>query len=98
MLKRGLCVILIVLLLPTHAVLAESKNDKAYNAVTNVLFDYDGSFQYTTFKVRRGHVDVIFAENTPDTLFVEIVAKLKKHPDIRGVLASKGGRSCALFR
>jgi len=36
--------------------------------------------------------------NMPDALFVEIVRKLKKHPHIRSVLASKGGRACALFR
>lgn len=90
--------VIVALLVPLQ-LLAESKYDKAHTAVNHVLFDYDGSFEYTTFKVRRsGHVDITFAVNMPDILYVEIVTKLKKHPDIRSVLASKGGRSCALFR
>jgi len=97
--KQSLVIILVLVLFPMQVMFAESGNDKAYTAVTHVLFDYDVSFEYTTFKVRRrGHVDITFAENTPDNLFVEIVRKLKKHPDIKSVLASKGGSSCARFR
>jgi len=71
---------------------------KAESAVSNVLFDFDGSFEYSSYVVKEdGHVELIFAENMPDQLYEDILTKLKNHPDISSVLASKGGPICKLW-
>jgi len=72
--------------------------DKADAAVANTLFEYDGSEEYATYKANDdGSVDLIFASNTPDNLYEDILTQLQNHPDIRSVLASKGGPACKLF-
>ena len=71
---------------------------KADSAVANILFEYDGSEEYATYKVNEdGSVDLIFARNAPDSLYDEILTKLQDNPEINGVLASKGGPACKLF-
>jgi len=44
-----------------------------------------------------GFLDITFARNTPDVLYSEILNKLQKHPDIKGVLAGKSGTSCSVL-
>ena len=71
---------------------------RADAAVANILFDYDGSFEFASYKVSEsGFVDITFANNTPDALYGEILDKLEEHPDIDGVLSGKGGPTCDLF-
>jgi len=72
--------------------------DKADAAVANILFEYDGSEEFATYKANEdGSVDLIFARNTPDQLYEDILTKLQNHPHIRSVLASKGGPACRIF-
>lgn len=72
--------------------------DKADSAVANVLFEYDGSEEYASYKANEdGSVDLIFARNTPDNLYEDILTKLQNHPHITSVLASKGGPACKVF-
>ena len=71
---------------------------KADSAVANTLFEYDGSEEYATYKANDdGSVDLVFAVNTPDNLYEEILTRLQNHPHITSVLASKGGPACKLF-
>lgn len=77
---------------------AEEHQQLADSAVANVFFDYDGSFEFASYKVDpKGFVDITFARNTPDSLYSEILNKLENHPDIDGVLAGKNGPTCSLF-
>ncbi|MDR9437857.1 MAG: hypothetical protein RI563_13325 [Thiohalophilus sp.] len=85
-------------LLLAQPALAEDRLQKADSAVANVLFDYDGSFEFASYKVdENGFVDITFASNTPDALYGEILDRLQNHPDISSVLAGKGGPTCSLF-
>lgn len=78
--------------------MAEGVLLKADAAVANILFEYDGSEEYATYKVNDdGSVDLIFASNTPDSLYEDILTQLQNHPHITSVLASKGGPICKLF-
>ena len=71
---------------------------KADEAVANILFEYDGSEEFASYKANEdGSVDLVFARNTPDDLYEEILTRLQKHPHINSVLASKGGPACKLF-
>jgi len=86
--------LLLNLSLPIHA----DELGKADSAVANLLFEYDGSEEYATYKANEdGSVDLIFASNTPDDLYEDILTKLQNHPDITSVLASKGGPACKAF-
>jgi len=79
---------------PLHA----DELEKADAAVAHTLFEYDGSEEYATYKANEdGSVDLIFASNTPDNLYEDILTKLQNHPDITSVLASKGGPACKAF-
>ena len=72
--------------------------DKADAAVANILFEYDGSEEYASYKANEdGSVDLIFANNTPDDLYEDIITKLQNHPHITSVLASQGGPACKAF-
>jgi len=82
----------------TWTTLHADELDKADSAVANTLFEYDGSEEFATYKANEdGSVDLIFASNTPDDLYEEILTKLQNHPDISSVLASQGGPACRLF-
>jgi hypothetical protein len=71
---------------------------KADAAVSDILFGFDGSEEYATYRANDdGSVDLVFARNTPDELYDKILTELQSHPDIRSVLASKGGPACKLF-
>lgn len=70
---------------------------KATSAVTEVIFDYNAE-EFVTYNVRdNGYLDITFARNTPDPVYNEMLEKLRKHPDIKGVLAGKGGPACSRF-
>ena len=72
--------------------------EKADAAVANILFEYDGSNEFASYRISEdGFVDIVFARNTPDKLYSEILNRLQNHPDIRDVLAGKGGPVCRLF-
>ncbi len=76
---------------------AADAESKANEAVAVVLFDEEAD-DFTSYRVSpKGFVDVTFARNTPDAVYSEIVAKLKAHPDITGVLAGKTGPLCGRF-
>lgn len=78
-------------------VLAEDALSKTNAAVTSVLFEYDAD-EFASYGVRDdGFLDITFARNTPDALYSEILNKLQNHPDIKGVLAGRGGPSCPRF-
>ncbi len=88
---------LAVLLLITPVAFADALT-KADEAVTTILFEYDGSEEFASYKVDEdGSVDVVFASNTPESLYDEIVTRLQNHPDVRSVLAGRGGPVCKLF-
>lgn len=92
----SIILIFLALSAPTSP-LAESELDKASVAVTGILFEH-GADEFTTYIIKEdGSVDITFARNTPDAVYGEILNKLQSHPDIKGVLAGKGGPSCALF-
>ena len=68
---------------------------KADLAVANILFDFDGSDQFATYRINdEGFVDIVFASNMPDKVYGELLTRLQNHPDITGVLAGKGGPVC----
>jgi len=70
----------------------------AENAVSAVLWEYEDSFEFVHYSINdSGFVDMTFASDTPDDLYVEIITKLNRHPDIDGVLAGKNGSACGLW-
>ena len=88
----------LALLIGSAPVFANESEAKASEAVANVLFDFDGSNEFVSYFVRPdGFVDAVFARNTPEPLYIEVVAKLRAHPDIKGVLAGRGGPVCSRF-
>ena len=77
--------------------LAEDAPEKTSAAVTNILFEYDAD-EFASYRIRdSGFLDITFARNTPDALYSEMLNKLKKHPDIKGVLAGREGPTCSRF-
>lgn len=90
-------ILLTVMLLLSFVALADELG-KADEAVANILFEYDGSEEYATYKASEdGSVDLVFASNMPDSLYEEILTRLQNHPDISSVLAGRGGPVCKLF-
>lgn len=95
---RYLCAVLIFVgAVGSRLALADDALSKTNAAVTDVLFEYDAD-EFASYAIRNdGFLDITFARNTPDALYSEILNKLQKHPDIKGVLAGKGGPSCSRF-
>ena len=88
----------LALLIGGAPVFANESEAKASEAIANVLFDFDGSNEFVSYIVRPdGFVDAVFARNTPEPLYTDVVAKLRAHPDIKGVLAGRGGPTCSRF-
>lgn len=88
----------LALLIGSALALANEIESKASEAVANVLFDFDGSNEFVSYRVREdGFVDAVFARNTPEALYSEVVEKLRANPDIKGVLAGRGGPVCSRF-
>lgn len=70
----------------------------ADSAVAEILFEFDGSEMYASYAVGEdGFVDITFARNIPDDLYIEILHRLKDDERISGVLAGTSGPSCRLF-
>ena len=68
---------------------------KADLAVANILFDFDGSDQFASYRVNDdGFVDIVFESNMPDKIYGDLLTRLQNHPDINGVLSGKGGPAC----
>lgn len=85
-------------LLLAGSAFAEDALSRADSAVANILFEYEGSEAFASYTVSdSGFVDIVFANNTPNVLYSEILYKLKNHPDIDGVLAGKTGPICSVF-
>jgi hypothetical protein len=75
----------------------EDALSKATSAVTAVIFDHNAE-EFVTYNVRdNGYLDITFARNTPDSIYNEMLEKLRSHPDIKSVLAGKGGPACSRF-
>jgi hypothetical protein len=86
------------LVLFSNSGIAEDAVSRADYAVANILFEYDGSEAFASYTVNdNGFIDIVFANNFPDTLYSEILNKLKNHPDIDGILAGKTGPICSVF-
>lgn len=76
---------------------AQDAAARAEQAVADILFDANAD-DFTTYRVSaHGFVDINFARNTPDPIYSDLLAKLKSHPDIRGVLAGKSLAPCKRF-
>lgn len=96
---RTLIISTVLLVLPTVTTALADELGKADAAVANILFDYDGAQEFASYRVNEdGFVDIIFARNTPDALYSEVLNRLQNHPDIDGVLSGKGGPVCKLFK
>ena len=76
---------------------ADDAQSKAESAVANILFEYDFGSEFASYRVNdNGFVDLIMARNTPDDIYAQILTRMKNHPDIDGVLASKTGPACKI--
>ena len=70
----------------------------ADSAVANILFEYDGSSEFASYRVNEsGFVDITFARDMPDKLYGELLTKLQNSKEITGVLSSKSGPICGLW-
>ena len=90
---RHLIAVLFSLLfaLPVFAGQAESED-----AVTNILFDENMENVFFSFR-SDGFVDIWFGPAVPEKDYIRIVERLRKHPDIPGVLAGRGSKNyCAV--
>lgn len=95
--RLGMAAAVCVMLAATPA-RADDVESKASEAIANILFDFDGSNEYVSYVVRPdGFVDAVFARNTPEPLYNEVVEKLRANKDIKGVLAGRGGPTCSRF-
>jgi hypothetical protein len=66
------------------------------DAVTNILFDENMENVYYSFR-SDGFVDIWFGPAVPDKDYSRILERLRKHPDIPGVLAGRGSKNyCAV--
>ena len=85
----------------TNTVLAKDLKDlnsKATDAVTEILFDTNID-DLATYKINDiGFLEITFANNTPDLLYSLMLNKFRNHPDIKGVLAGRGGPACSQFK
>lgn len=96
--RVGAAVVVCALLAAALPARASDAEAKASEAVANVLFDFDGSNEFVSYHVREdGFVDAVFAGNTPDRIYNEVVEKLRANPAIKGVLAGRGGPTCSRF-
>lgn len=73
--------------LPAQAGQAESEN-----ALTNILFDENMENFFYTLR-DDGFVDILFGPAVDEKDYIRIVERLRKHPDIPGVLAGRGGKN-----
>lgn len=81
----------LLFVLPAYAGQSESED-----AVTNILFDE--SMENVSYSFRNdGFVDIWFGPAVSDRDYSRIVERMRKHPDIPGVLAGRGAKNyCAI--
>jgi hypothetical protein len=90
---RHLIAFLVSLLIVLPALAGQSESE---NAVTNILFDENMENVYYSFR-SDGFVDIWFGPAVPDKDYSRILERLRKHPDIPGVLAGRGSKNyCAV--
>jgi hypothetical protein len=79
----------LLLALPAFAGQPESED-----AVTNILFDEN--MENVSYSFRSdGFVDILFGVAVPEPEYIRIVERMRKHPDIPGVLSGRGkGNYC----
>ena len=59
----------------------EDAQSKADRAVANLLFEYEGADEFASYLIRLdGLADISFANNMPDALYSEQLAKLQNIP------------------
>ncbi len=75
-------------LLPLSAL---AGREEAENALTSILFEEN--MENVSYSLRsNGFVEILFGVSVSATDYARVVERLRKHPDIPGVLAGKGGR------
>ena len=81
----------LLLALPAFAGQAESED-----ALTNILFDENMENVFYTLR-DNGFVDIWFGPAVSDKDYSRILERIRKHPDIPGVLAGRGSKNyCAI--
>jgi len=77
--------------------IAADTESKATDAVSSILFEHQAG-EIATYRISEtGFVNIVFPRNTPDLAYSVILNELLHHPDIKGVLAGKGGPVCNLY-
>ena len=71
---------------------AQAGQSESEDAVTNILFDENMENVYYSFR-SDGFVDIWFGPAVPDKDYSHILERLRKHPDIPGVLAGRGTKN-----
>ena len=90
---RQLFVIFIALLVSLPAFAGPGEAERA---VTNILFDEN--MENVSYAFRGdGFVDIVFGLAVPEADYIRIVERIRKHPDVPGILAGRGtGNYCAV--
>jgi hypothetical protein len=75
---------------------AQAGQSESEDAVTNILFDEN--MENVSYALRGdGFVDISFGIAVAEKDYIRIVERLRKHPDIPGVLAGRGSKNyCAI--
>ena len=96
--KNMTLILVVIVAFISSNLLAEELSARADLAVANILFEYDDASDFATYQVNEeGLVDIVFARNMPDALYSELLNKLENDPNIKGVLAGRGGPACTLW-
>jgi len=90
---RQMLIVFVSLLLAAPAFAGQPESE---NAVTNILFDEN--MENVSYSFRSdGFVDIWFGPAVPDKDYIRIVERMRKHPDIPGVLPGRGSKNyCAV--
>lgn len=88
--------LLVSALLAFVSLTALAGQSESENAVTNILFDEN--MENVSYSLRGdGFVDISFGIAVPEPEYIRIVERLRRHPDIPGVLAGRGSKNyCAV--
>jgi len=90
---RRLIAVIVSLLIALPALAGQSESE---DAVTQILFDEN--MENVSYSLRGdGFVDITFGLAVEEKTYIRIVERMRKHPDIPGVLAGRGSRNyCAV--
>ncbi len=85
--------LLIALLISLPAI---AETGEAESAVTNILFEEN--MENVSYAFRNdGFVDIVFGVAVPEDDYIRIVERIRKHPNVPGILAGRGtGNYCAV--